>query len=109
MIAQGVSPGLIREMNPAPEGRKIPGIEDSVAPLGLIPQTQPPPTAHAVGYRLSALRACGWPLGRPGRSRGAEHRQTIAQGVSPGLGHETNPAPEGRKIPGGPDNAQSNR
>ena len=75
MIAQGVSPGLCRETNPAPEGRKIPGIEDSVAPLGLIPHTQRPPTAHAVGYRLSALRACG----------GAEHRQSATPGISRGL------------------------
>ena len=75
MIAQGVSPGLGHETIPAPEGRKIPGIEDSVAPLGLIPQSQPPPTAHAVGYPLSALRACG----------GAEHRETVASGSGRGL------------------------
>jgi len=89
---------LGRETIPAPEGRKIPGIEGSAAPLGLIPQTQRPPTAHAVGYRLSALRA--WDSGRSIRGagrrcgfkrralrvcEGAEHRQSAAPGISRGL------------------------
>gem|GEM_PF-5649105 len=103
--------------------KKIFGV--SVAPLGLGIHDQRQPTAHAVGYHLSALRA--WDGGRVirgvgrvgrtalrawdgrgltrgvwiGRARGAEHRQMIAHGVSRGLRRERDPAPEGRKIPGG--------
>jgi hypothetical protein len=113
MIAHGVSRGLKREREPAPEGRKIPGGLGSVAPLGLGIHTARQPTAHAVGYHLSALRA--WD-GRGvirgvwiGRARGAEHRQTIAHGVSRGLKREREPAPEGRKIPGLPAPLQSKR
>ena len=63
-------PASLRE---DPAGRcKIPELSASVAPLGLIPYTQHPPTAHAVGYRLSALRA--WSE----RVSGAEHRKNLA-------------------------------
>ena len=102
-IAHGVSRGLQCEKDPAPEGRKIPGGVGSVAPLGLGIHDPRPPTAHAVGYHLSALRA--W----DGPARGAEHRQTIAHGVSRGLKREREPAPEGRKIPGRRAPIQSNR
>jgi hypothetical protein len=59
MIAHGVSRGLKRARITAPEGRKIPGGTGSVAPLGLGIHNPCPPTAHAVGYCLSALRAWG--------------------------------------------------
>jgi hypothetical protein len=59
MIAHGVSRGFRREREPAPEGRKIPGVPGSVAPLGLGIHNPRQPTAYAVGYHLSALRAWG--------------------------------------------------
>jgi len=39
------------------DGGKLPGGVGSVAPLGLGIHNPRPPTADAVGYRLSALRA----------------------------------------------------
>ena len=95
MIAHGVSRGLSVKGNQPRRGARFRAVWLSVAPLGLGIHNPRPPTADAVGYCLSALRA--W----EGRARGAEHRQTIAHGVSRGLKRERDPAPEGRKIPGG--------
>ena len=55
MIAHGVSRGLKRERDPAPEGRKIPGRVGSVAPLGLGPITHVHPrlTPWATVFRPS--------------------------------------------------------
>ncbi len=58
-----MSRGLKRERAPTPEGRKIPGRAGSVAPLGLGVHGGTEPSAHALGYRLSALRAWGHGVG----------------------------------------------
>ena len=112
MIAHGVSRGLSVKGNQPRRGARFRAVWLSVAPLGLGIHNPRPPTADAVGYCLSALRAWGGGrmirgVGRgagphrrawDGRARGAEHRQMIAHGASRGLSVKGNQPRRGARF-----------